>query len=372
VVPVYDLKIKGADLIAGTHGRSFWILDDISPLRALADGNTATRLIPPRMTVRSRMRFGALGGVRNSISFALVFGIGGGIATVERPDGTKRREHLDIGENPPNGAIVYYWLGEDASGPVALTFRDAEGAAIVTVRSDDTSLSGERRPGARPGLNRYVWDMKHPGPVKLDASLAPPKNKPLAADADPQTGPLTVPGNYSVELTVGSTTMAADFPIVKDPRLATPLEAHVRQFALLQELTHSLSLLNASVNRIRRVKRQLGALADAVAESHADLAAKASAAVASLLAIESVLVDVHRESPRDVLRHPAGLDDTLVDLINTVAMSDTSPTAQADAVSREVMTRVAGEIARLDAVVARDVAAINRMAGEIRLPHVSG
>src|SRR5262249_47043708 len=132
VVPVYDLKIKGADLIAGTHGRSFWILDDLSPLRALADGKTATRLIAPRTTIRSRMRFGALGGVKRDISHALVFGIGGGIATVERPDGTKVREHLDVGENPPNGVIVYYWLAEAAAGtgkaPVTLTFRDAAGA----------------------------------------------------------------------------------------------------------------------------------------------------------------------------------------------------------------------------------------------------
>ena len=62
------------------------------------------------------------------ISFALTFGIGGGIATTERPDGLSVREHLDVGENPPNGAIVYYWLDDDASGPVTLTFRHADSA----------------------------------------------------------------------------------------------------------------------------------------------------------------------------------------------------------------------------------------------------
>lgn len=376
VVPVYDLKIKGADLVAGTHGRSFWILDDISPLRSLADGNTATRLIPPRTTIRSRMRFGALGGVKRNISFALVFGIGGGIATAERPDGTKVREHLDVGENPPNGVIVYYWLGEgtvrDSADPVALTFRDAAGAMIATLRSDDASLPAERRPPARLGLNRYVWDMKHPGPVKLDASLASPRNKPLHGEPDPQSGPLTVPGDYRVELRVGSTTTEAGFAIVKDPRLATPLEAHQRQFELLRELTQSLSLLNGSVNRLRRLKRQLAALADAAGKPDADLAEKAKAAAASLQAIEGILVDVQRESPRDVLRHAAGLDDSLIDLISMVAMSDTSPTASADAVSRELMTKVAGEIAKVEALLAGEIAAINRMAAEHRLAHVAG
>ncbi len=125
VVPVYDLKIKGADLVAGTHGRSFWILDDISPLRTLADGKTGTRIVAPRATIRTKLHFGALGGVRIPFSFAITFGIGGGIATTERPDGIREREHLDVGENPPNGAIVYYWLDDDTSGPVALTFSDA-------------------------------------------------------------------------------------------------------------------------------------------------------------------------------------------------------------------------------------------------------
>jgi hypothetical protein len=290
---------------------------------------------------------------------------------IEKPDGTKVREHLDVGENPPNGVIVYYWLGEGDEGPVALTFRDSAGVTITTMRSDDMSLPTERRPRTRPGLNRQVWDMRHPGPVRIDPSLAPPRDKPLAGEPDAQGGPLAIPGAYRVELATGSSTTTADFAIVKDPRLATPPEAHLRQFALLQELTDSLSRLNGSVNCIRRLTRQLGALADIGAEPHADLADKATAAVESLAAIERVLVDVYRESPRDTLRNPAGLDDTLVDLINTVAMSDTSPTASADAVSREIMTKVEGQIAKLDALLAGDIAAINVMAAERRVAHVA-
>jgi hypothetical protein len=358
VVPVYDLKIKGSDLVAGTHGRSFWILDDISPLRALADGDGATRLIAPRPAIRTRLRFGALGTVKHDISFALTFGIGGGIATVENPDGTKVREHLDLGENPPHGAIIYYWLGEAETGPVTLTFRDAAGHAIATFRSDDAALPLERRPRTRKGLNRYVWDMRHPGPVKIDASLVSQRNKPLAPDPDPQSGPVAIPGDYRVELTVGSATHGADLAIVKDPRLSTPLEAHQRQFDLLTALTQSLSQVNASVNQIRRLKRQLGALAAAAGEPHADLVERAKAGIASLTAIEGVLVDMHRESARDVLRHPAGLDDTLVDMINTVAMSDTSPTAQADAVAREVMAKAESQIAKLKTLVGEEIAAI--------------
>jgi hypothetical protein len=372
VAPVYDLKIKDSDLVAGTHGRSFWILDDISPLRALADGNTATRLIPPRTTIRNRLRFGSLRSARRGISFELAFGLGGGIVTTERPDGTKDREYLDIGENPPNGVVVYYWLGPSDTGPVTLTFRDAAGTAIAALRSDDAGLAPARRPRAEPGLNRYVWDMQHPAPVRIDASLVSLRNKPLADDPDPQGGPVSPPGDYRIELAVGSTKASAAFKIERDPRITTPIEGHRRQFDLLRDLTQSLSLLNQSVNRIRRLRRQLDALAEAVGEAHADLGKRAKQAAASLLAIEGGLVDVNRESPRDVLRHPAGLDDTLVDLINTVAVSDTSPTASADAVSREIMAKVAAEIANLEALLRGDIAGINATAAERRLAHVAG
>ena len=370
VVPVYDLKIKGADLVAGTHGRSFWVLDDVSPLRALADGSVETRLIPPRTTIRTRLHFGALGGVRTPVSFALTFGIGGGIATVERPDGTRVREHLDVGENPPNGAIVYYWLDDTVSAPLALTFKDSAGAAIITLRSDDDTLPVARRPGTRRGLNRFVWDMKHPGPARIDASLANVKYKPLANEPDPQAGPTVVPGEYRVELTIGGATLAAEFSIVKDPRYTTSAEDYARQFALLKQLNDTLSALNGAVNRIRRINRRLRGLGEQLGDRNADVADKVKSAAERLTAIERMLVDVDRETPRDVLRHPAGLNDTLVDMINTAGIADMAPTVQTVAVSREIMARVDAEIAKLDALIAGDIADINRTAAERSIAHV--
>jgi photosystem II stability/assembly factor-like uncharacterized protein len=371
VVPVYDLKIKGADLVAGTHGRSFWILDDISPLRTLGDGKTGTRIVAPRATIRTKLHFGALGGVRIPFSFAITFGIGGGIATTERPDGIREREHLDVGENPPNGAIVYYWLDDSAPGPLTLTFSDAAGKAIVTLRSDDDTLPVARRPGTRRGLNRFVWDMRYPGPARIDASLAPPRDKPLANEPEPMSGPTAVPGDYRVELTIGSESHAASFMIVKDPRLSTTPDDYARQFALLQQLYDKLSTLNGSVNRIRRIKRQLGILAERLDERHAELAGKVTSAVERMTAIEAVLVDVNRETPRDILRHPAGLNDTLVDMISTASMADMAPTSSAEAVSRETMTRVDAEIAKLDAMIGGELANVNRMAAECALAHVA-
>src|SRR5438128_2431537 len=211
--------------------------------------------------------------------------------------------------------------------------------------------------------------MQYPAPVQIDTSLVSMRNKPLADDPDPQGGPVAVPGDYQVDLAVGSTKESAAFKIARDPRLTTPIEGHQQQFDLVRELTQSLSLVNQSVNRIRRLRRQLDALGEAAGEAHADLGERAKRAAAGLLGIESVLVDVNRESPRDVLRHPAGLDDTLVDLINTVAVSDTSPTAPAAAVSRDIMARVDAEIRKLEALLREDIAAINAAAAERKLVH---
>ncbi len=364
VVPVYDLKIKNDDLVAGTHGRSFWILDDITPLRMLSDGSAASRLVAPRETVRTRLHFGSLGGVRGPFAFAITFGIGGGIATHELPDGTRRREHLDVGENPPNGAIIYYWLGDEVLEPVALTFRDSAGAVVITLRSDDGALPAARRPTARSGLNRFVWDMKHKGPERIDPPWATQRNKPLANEPDPQSGPTVVPGIYHVELAIGAEVHTADLVIAKDPRLSTTQAGYESQFALLNALNDKMSTLNAAVNRIRRVNRQLRALTEQLGDGHAALAEKARSATDGLCAVERVLVDVDRESPRDVLRHPAGLNDTLVDLINMVAIADMAPTAPAAAVSRQVMDQVDAQIARLEAILSGDVAEINRIAAD--------
>jgi len=365
VAPVYDLKIKGEDLVAATHGRSFWILDDVTPLRGLAGGQAGSRLFEPRTTVRTKLHFGALRNLKPSgVAFAVAMGIGGGIRTFRKPDGTTGREYLDVGENPPNGAIIYYWLDDRVSGPVSLTFRDGSGAVIATFRSDDSALPAAKRPPARPGLNRFVWDLKYPAPETLEVSLAPPRNKPLSEPPDPTAGPTVVPGRYRLEMSRDAETAAAEFSVVKDPRLSTTPEAYQAQFELLRQLTASLGKVNATVNHIRRLKRRLAALAAGPATATGDLAARAAAVADQLSAVEGVLVDVHRESDRDTLRNPAGLNDTLVDLINTVSLADTAPTKQAAAVSKEIMARADAEIGKVERLRATEVAAVNRLALE--------
>ena len=373
IVPVYDLKLKDADLVAATHGRSFWILDDVTALRGLAKSGRAKspRLFGPRTAIRTKLHWSAGANVRGGIAYGPAFGIDGSTVMVERPDGTRAREHLDVGENPPNGAIVYYWLAEDAKQPVVLTFRDSAGRKIVSYASDTKDAPPARRPSTKAGLNRFVWDMKYPGPTKLDYDLAPPRPKPLAPDPENPPGPTVIPGTYSVELEAGSKPQSASFTVVKDPRLATTPADYAAQFALHKELVASLSKLKQALNRLRKMKRQLGEVADRAAKSERALRNRAVALGQKLSDIERVMVDPQRKSVRDVLRNPAGLNDTLFDMIAMTTTADAAPTSQTKAVSREVMDKVDSEVARFEALVKGEITPLNAALIKARIGHIA-
>jgi hypothetical protein len=248
-----------------------------------------------------------------------------------------------------------------------LTFRDGAGRKIVAYSSDAKDAPPHRKPGTKRGLNRFIWDLKYPGPTKLDAALAPPRPKPLAPDPENPSGPTAVPGPYGVDLAVGDKTQSAAFEVTKDPRLGTPAAAYSAQFTLHKELIASLSKLNEAVNRLRTMKRQLGDLAARTGRTRS----RAKALVEKLSAIESVLVDPKRMSARDVLRHPAGLNDTLLDLVAMATTADAAPTTQTRLVSQEIMGKVDEQIAKLDALVSRDIAPLNTVLAKARIGHIA-
>ena len=117
------------------------------------------------------------------------------------------------------------------------------------------------------------------------------------------------------------------------------------------------------------IRIQLAALGERT-HGNAEIIGGTSAVTERLSDIEGVFVDMHRQSRRDTLRNPAGLGDTLIDLINTVSISDTEPTAQAEAVSRGLMRILADEVAKLNGLVAGDIAEINTMAAKAPVPQV--
>ena len=365
VAPVYDLKIKDSDLVAATHGRSFWILDDITPLRNISPNKRKKGdlvLFKPRPTYRLKLQW-ASGMIftGDGKAYGPAFGLPGTTYPVKLADGTTERRHLDAGENPPAGAIIYYWLDNTPEDEITLSFQDAKGTTIAQFSSNESENPNQRLTKHK-GMNRFVWNICYPGPDKLDPDLTQQPYEPLAKSDLFGTGgggPTAPPGHYNVNLECAGVNQSTSLEIRKDPRVETTQAEFDEQFALAQSLTGKLSSVRSSVNQIRRLKNQLRELSNRLPKKRRTLVTQANKIVTRLEAIEGALVNVHRETPRDVLRHTAGLDDTLGDLIAVVAIADFAPTDQAKDVAKQTVGQVDKQIARLDKLISGPIAALN-------------
>ena len=237
-----DLQVHGNDLVVATHGRGFWILDDIEPLRELArgDGWNGPHLFTPETAYRVR---------RNTNTDTPL--------PPEEPHGT----------NPPDGAMLYYTLPTDARH-VAIAIYDARGSLVRRYSSDDPAPkpvefdkpSYWEQPFVRPaidaGMHRFVWDLREPMPASVAVDL------PISANDDdtprvPQ-GALVVPGRYTVRLTVDGTTRSAPLTLVMDPRIRIAQSALDRQY----RMTHDVAMM---LDRTYAARSQAAAAHDAKA-----------------------------------------------------------------------------------------------------------
>ncbi len=221
---IRDLVIKDDDLVVGTHGRGFWILDNITPLRQLT-ANAAARavvLFKPQTATRVRWNMST--------------------DTPIPPD-------EPAGQNPPDGAMIDYWL-KDAAGPVTLEILDSAGALVRKYSSDEVAppvtdegnvprywIRPARILGATAGAHRFLWDLKYPAPEGFSRSF------PIAAikgqtDKEPD-GVWVMPGRYQAKLTVDWSSTTQSFTVRMDPRVKTPTAALRRQFVLSQRITEA-------------------------------------------------------------------------------------------------------------------------------------
>ncbi|HAL48016.1 MAG TPA: glycosyl hydrolase, partial [Dehalococcoidia bacterium] len=199
VAPVYDIIVKDDDLVAATHGRSFWIMDDLTQLRQLTGdvASQSVRLLKPGPAYRLAPTSG-----RGKPSTYKNYQLGlGAVATyTESSDVTGQtvRKLLDSGQNPPGGVRIHYWLAEQPDGDITLSFLDKDGAEIKAFTSaEPESESDDGPPEAHltktAGLNRFDWNIRY-----ADAHKVPGDKTTTGA----LTGPKAPPGTYSVRLTV--------------------------------------------------------------------------------------------------------------------------------------------------------------------------
>ena len=216
-VPVHDIKVKNEDLCIATFGRSFWILDDISPLRQWNDDyrEKTFHLFVPRTHVRVGVNWWALygGGVgQGQKNYFVQNGrMGHTFYELGIVNGERKRKYLDAGDARPYGAIVHYWLGEGAED-VSLSILDSEGKVIRSFEGD--VLSQE------PGLNRMIWDMNYPDVPAVEGKPAPG----IIVQA-----PV---GTYQVMLTVNGNTQRQRFELKMNPNEQFTAADSAERFAL--------------------------------------------------------------------------------------------------------------------------------------------
>ena len=296
---IRDLVVHGDDLVVGTHGRSFWILDNLTTLRQLDPKveSASVHLFAPQLTHRLR---------RSLYTDTPV--------PPEEP----------VGQNPPDGAMLDYWLKADAKGPVTLEISDSNGKLVRRYASTDTpqpfDLEAQlptywMRPGrvlpATAGMHRWVWDLRHPDPEALEHEF------PISAvfgdtPREPQ-GPLALPGRYTVKLTAGGTALTQTLTVKMDPRVKTSPEDLARQ--------HDLSMkIFAAINRDAAALRDVEAVRKSRTGKVKDLEEK--------LAGISGAASPRRRGARG---NPGltQLNGQLVTLLGVVGGADVAPTTQA-------------------------------------------
>jgi hypothetical protein len=327
VVPVADLAIKDAELVVATHGRSFWILDDLSPLRQLGDELARQNLVlfQPKPTLRLRSYGG--GSARNEtpgiVDYANADTSLISVDTRRAPDGSIEHRYLDAGENPPEGALIQYYLGAEPAREISLAILDANGREL---RSFDAAVLQ-----AHTGLNRFVWNLRLPG--------APDVNDAALESWSRPDGAMVLPGGYQVRLMADGQSATQAFEVLADPRIPTTRTQLTEQFDFLGEVLGALSATNDMINGSSALLRQLAAWDERGVAG--DAAGEIALAQEALNQIRGKLIDVNIWQSQ---LWPSGLHEKFNALFESVDSADYAPPRQA----RDVFTQLVAELNDLD------------------------
>jgi photosystem II stability/assembly factor-like uncharacterized protein len=332
--PIHDLVIKNDDLVVATHGRAFWILDDVTPLRQLSDqiAKSDVWLYKPPVTYRTY--------------FAEFF---------------DRRQ--PVGENPPHGAVISYYFKSAPKGEVTLQILDSQGTVVREFSSIDKQepetppewpelVPPEEKIPVGVGMNRFAWDLRYEGPHKLPGEvLAEFRSR----------GPMAPPGNYQVRLNAEGKSLTVPLELKMDPRVNVSLADMQKEFDLELRIRAVLSDLHDTVREIRDARVQIrnmrGRLEDARFKSIND---SANALEKKMTPIEELLLQTNAKSSESTLNYPVLIDEQLHGLVFSVEY-DGAPTQQQYAAFEALSQQSAPLIARWKDIRSSDLVALNDM-----------
>jgi photosystem II stability/assembly factor-like uncharacterized protein len=344
VVPIHDLVVKDGDLVAATHGRSFWILDNVALLHQLTPPalTDAVRLFEPRTTIR----------------YGRGASLAGNFATSTNVDGV----------NPPAGVVVPFYLKEKPTGPVTLTISKEAGpgaGAIRTVTFDPegTPPGGPRRPVARAGANTFVWDMRYPAPTVVANAVFQGR----------AVGPVAAPGTYTIALSANGVQTRTSATIVKDPRVTYTDAELTEQFTFLIDVRDKLTETMSVVQQVRDTRRTAEELVKKAKESRRGRTPESQALLDKsltelnnrLYTIEERLVQFRARAGQDLIANPTGIDSKLARLLDFAAMGDGPPTDGAKDLLKRLTDGIAERRTALSAVEKKELAALTKLAATL-------
>jgi photosystem II stability/assembly factor-like uncharacterized protein len=355
---IRDLVVHEDDIVVGTHGRSFWILDDITPLRQI-DAQVVSSdalLFKPQTAYRVRWNM--------------------------NPD-TPLPPDEPAGKNPPDGAILDFYLRNDARGPVTLEIFDAANSLVRRFSSedkaDDIDEIGKKvniptywiRPQqvlpATSGMQRFVWDLHYPPPDWL------PPSYPIAAIyRDTPRHPLSpwvLPGQYKITLTANGKSYSQTLSLKMDPRVKTRPEDLAEQHAIAMRCYDGLKKVRDAQEQARKIRSQLkdllgragqGALAEAITEADKKVAA-----------LEGAGASRFGGGPAGSREPSLGrMTNELLSMMGVVEDTDAPPTTQAVAASADLQRRLADLLTSWEGLKSRDLGSLNEQLRRENLPKV--
>lgn len=297
--PIRDLVLKNDDVVLGSHGRGFWILDDIRPLREAATikANNQVTLFKPANPIR---------GVYN--------------------------------------ANIQYYLPTETDS-VVIEIMDMQGNLIDTYTGKRSSRPRRSDPPTAKGINNFTWDLRYPGATVFDGMII--------WSARPQRGPMAPLGEYQVKLTAAGKTQTSSFKIEMDPNLEGITADDIqKQFDLAIQIRDKVSAANEAVIQIRNIRAQAKKLMNT---SDANLDKAVSAMLEKMTVIEEDLYQVRNQSGQDPLNFPIKLNNRLASLGRSVESGQARPTDAAYVVYNELSAELKGHLEKLDKVLNSDL-----------------
>ena len=339
---IRDLVVHNDDVVVGTHGRSFWILDNVTPLRQLNPqiADSEAHLFAPQLTYR-----------------------------VRRDNGTDTPLPPDIpaGQNPPDGAMLDYWLKSAVSGDVTLEIVDSSGKLVRRFSSSDKPdvldakdinvptywIRPERKLSTEAGMHRFVWDLHYPPPPALD------RDYPISAIVGETPlyplGAPVLPRTYSIKLTAGGKTLAQPLTVKMDPRVKTSPEGLKAQFEMELKIVEAMQRDFDALTEVQRIRKALKEIS-----STANLQSQVGELDKRLVEVEGSAGGYGAQ----YLSTPAGrglarLNSGLSTLLAIVDSADAAPTTQAVATFSEVERALDEQLARWAGMRNKELPAFN-------------